>query len=148
MNIRKQGGSPYYIKGHLLNDNLGGPGTTWANLTPINSKANSDHKTNFENPVKEAVNGKLSGSSATTLGYMKGFSVVANYGRTAPPSLTELKDESASTYPSGFDGAKWDIDEVIDILENELYAPVKLICNATIKKDASSPEVSVSLLSC
>ena len=144
MNIRKNGGSPYYIKGHLLNDNLGGPGTTWQNLAPINSKANSDHKTNFENPIKMVVNGKLSGSSATPLGFMKGFSVTANYGRTEPSSLTQLKDDSASDYPPGFDETKWDVNEVIKMLVAEKHAPVNLVCKATTKKDANSPEESLS----
>jgi len=144
MNIRKQGGSPYYIKGHLLNENLGGPGNIWENLTPLSSKANSDHKLNFENPVKMAVNGKLSGNSTKPLGYMKGFSVVANYGRTEPSSQTMLKDESASDFPPGFDESNWDINEVIEILDNEMYAPTTLECKATIRKDASSPEENIS----
>ncbi len=144
MNMRKQGGSPYYIKGHLLNDNLGGPGTTWQNLAPITSKANSDHKINFENPIKEAVNGTLSGSSTKTLGFMKGFSVVANYGRTEPPALTQLKDDSATSYPPGFDEINWDENEVIELLESEKSAPVNLVCKATIKKDANSPEENLS----
>jgi hypothetical protein len=143
-NIRKQGGSPYYIKGHLLNDNLGGPGTTWDNLTPINSKANSDHKTNFENEVKMAVNGALSGSSTTRLGYMKGFTVVANYGRSEPPSLTQLKDDNASTYPPGFDVNNWAEQDVIDILESELHIPLNLVCRATIKPAGATAEKQVS----
>lgn len=40
-----------YIKGHLLNHDLGGPG--WAlNLYPITNDANSNHSTYVEEPVK------------------------------------------------------------------------------------------------
>lgn len=46
-----------YIKGHLLNDNLGGPGEE-KNLFPITGQANSDHKNNIENTLREVVNDK------------------------------------------------------------------------------------------
>ncbi|MCP4289272.1 MAG: hypothetical protein GY792_33435, partial [Gammaproteobacteria bacterium] len=53
---RKHGGGSYYVRGHLLNHNLGGPGNTWANLTPLTQKANQDHHADFESRVKRAVN--------------------------------------------------------------------------------------------
>jgi hypothetical protein len=40
-----------YIRGHLLNDNVGGPGSPM-NLFPITGKANSDHERLVERPVK------------------------------------------------------------------------------------------------
>ncbi|MET0135043.1 MAG: DUF6531 domain-containing protein, partial [Kibdelosporangium sp.] len=43
-----------WIKGHLENDNLGGPGTA-DNLTPLTSQANSAHKNGVESSVKELV---------------------------------------------------------------------------------------------
>jgi acyl dehydratase len=46
--------SPWYVQGHLLNHNLGGPGLRH-NLTPITQKANSDHKNNVENELKDLV---------------------------------------------------------------------------------------------
>jgi len=55
-----------------------------------------------------------------------------------------LKDESASDFPPGFDESNWDINEVIEILDNEMYAPTTLECKATIRKDASSPEENIS----
>lgn len=51
----KQPGENKYIKGHLLNDNLGGPGET-ANLYPITGQANHDHETEVEHSVKDWVN--------------------------------------------------------------------------------------------
>ncbi len=44
-----------YIKGHLLNDNLGGPGSA-QNLYPITADANSQHVRQVESVVKNWVN--------------------------------------------------------------------------------------------
>ncbi|MCD1260703.1 hypothetical protein B5M42_018030 [Paenibacillus athensensis] len=46
-----------FIKGHLLNDNLGGPGTA-ANLFPITAEANKQHEQFVESWAKEWVNEK------------------------------------------------------------------------------------------
>lgn len=40
-----------FIRGHLLNDNLGGPGL-WDNMFPISSEANKHHLNRVERPVK------------------------------------------------------------------------------------------------
>ncbi|HEY9082804.1 MAG TPA: DUF4157 domain-containing protein [Vicingaceae bacterium] len=45
-----------YIAGHLLNDNLGGPGNQAENLTAIPSSANSEHSDKIEETIKEKVN--------------------------------------------------------------------------------------------
>lgn len=44
-----------YVRGHLLNDNLGGPGEE-ANLFPITGWANKEHLKSIEEPVKKWVN--------------------------------------------------------------------------------------------
>jgi hypothetical protein len=44
-----------FIRGHLLNDNLGGPGVDF-NLYPITADANKQHHDRIEKPVKEWVN--------------------------------------------------------------------------------------------
>ncbi|UTW11327.1 eCIS core domain-containing protein [Marinobacterium rhizophilum] len=43
-----------YIRGHLLNEQIGGPGTA-QNLYPITGQANERHKTLVENPIKNWV---------------------------------------------------------------------------------------------
>ncbi len=43
-----------WIKGHLLNENLGGPGIS-ANLTPLTHIANKDHLNRFEKKAKDAI---------------------------------------------------------------------------------------------
>jgi hypothetical protein len=44
-----------YVKGHLLNDNLGGPGTD-VNLYPITAEANKVHENQVESLLKQWVN--------------------------------------------------------------------------------------------
>jgi hypothetical protein len=48
-------GAHGYIKGHLLNDNLGGPGQA-ENLYPITQQANADHANLIEDEAKKRVN--------------------------------------------------------------------------------------------
>ena len=48
-------GNKIYVKGHLLNDNLGGPGEE-KNLFPITVQANERHKNTIEKAAKEMVN--------------------------------------------------------------------------------------------
>ncbi|WP_457624924.1 eCIS core domain-containing protein [Persephonella sp.] len=45
---------PEYIRGHLLNEKLGGPGKRW-NLAPITKQANKDHEKNIESVIKKMV---------------------------------------------------------------------------------------------
>jgi hypothetical protein len=70
---RYHGKGTYYIRGHLLNHHLGGPGGTWSNLTPIDRSANSTMSADFEEPVKTRVLDK---------GRTAHFRVTAHYGRT------------------------------------------------------------------
>jgi hypothetical protein len=72
---RKHGEGSYYIRGHLLNNHLGGPGNTWTNLTPITRSANSTMSASFEEPVKTKV---LTDNKAVH------FRVTASYNRTHP----------------------------------------------------------------
>jgi hypothetical protein len=73
---RYDAGGTYYVRGHLLNDNLGGPGT-WPNLTPLTQTANNRgadsmlHK--FETAVKDRV---------AKTGSRVDFTVTANYSRS------------------------------------------------------------------
>lgn len=45
--------SNYLVQGHLLNDNIGGPGDSMSNLTPITKSANSTHNSKVEQKVKK-----------------------------------------------------------------------------------------------
>ncbi|MEB2783087.1 eCIS core domain-containing protein [Algoriphagus persicinus] len=52
-NRRTSTGASYYIRGHLLNHNIGGPGT-WPNMVPLSRTGNSAHESIVENQVKAA----------------------------------------------------------------------------------------------
>lgn len=85
INRRKRGRGAYYIKGHLLNERLGGTGADWKNLTPLTRRANSEHERIAEARIKTAVN-------AGNIVYYK---VVAQYGRTLQtdpdPIINDIK---------------------------------------------------------
>jgi hypothetical protein len=57
-NIEKRGykGGSFYVKGHLLNNNLGGPGS-WANYTPLPGPIFNTivHSNKYEQPLKGAI---------------------------------------------------------------------------------------------
>lgn len=142
INIRRQGGGSYYVKGHLLNDNLGGPGTTWSNLTPLSQQANSDHKTKFENPVKMAVQGKTSGYSSKTLGTAENFSVKANYGRQLLPAVRLLEDTTTDNLPDGV-GDK-DPFLLAKVLRAEQFVPLSLDCRANLKDENGNDKGSLN----
>ncbi len=48
------GGASYYIKGHLLNQQLGGKGV-WENLVPLSRSGNAQHEVQAESVVKRTV---------------------------------------------------------------------------------------------
>ena len=55
---KKGAGDKKYVRGHLLNADLGGPGKN-KNLFPITSQANADHLNRIETDVKRLVNDEL-----------------------------------------------------------------------------------------
>jgi hypothetical protein len=113
---RLDGKGTYYVRGHLLNHNLGGPGNTWANLTPLTQNANNRAKDSmlklFEKPIKDA----------TTAGDAINFAVTASYGRSHPlaSQVATLKGSS-------------DPDEQLvgKIIEAEKFVPQSLSCKGS-----------------
>ncbi len=53
IDFRQKGDASYYIRGHLINDNLGGPGN-WNNMTALSRTANHEHEEKVESKVKAA----------------------------------------------------------------------------------------------
>ncbi|MCZ7558492.1 MAG: DUF4157 domain-containing protein [Bacteroidia bacterium] len=51
---RMAGGASYYVRGHLLNEHLGGKGV-WNNLTPLSRDGNHKHEEQVESLTKAAV---------------------------------------------------------------------------------------------
>jgi hypothetical protein len=80
--LNPDGGGTYYVRGHLINHNLWGPGNSWQNLTPIthdaNNRASGSHLRKVEDKVKLAVIDEKK---------IVHYRVVAEYGRTLNTSL-------------------------------------------------------------
>ncbi|CAA0120147.1 Uncharacterised protein [BD1-7 clade bacterium] len=135
INIRRKGSGSLYVKGHLLNDNLGGPGDTWQNLTPITGAANDDHKRNFEKIAKIAVNGteaRLSKSPSTASGAIEDFNCIATFGRSLATAHGQLADQESEAYPAGWD-EDWNASIVMRILQAEVYVPLTIECSVKYK---------------
>ncbi len=111
LKARRQGGTSYYIAGHLLNNNLGGPGNDWRNLTPLTQYANTqDHEPNFERFAKDAVN-----VNNKTIDFV----VNARYGTHSGLQTGKVADLRATG------------DTVLaDVIEAETKVPTTLDCSA------------------
>jgi hypothetical protein len=87
----------FWVRGHLLNHNLGGPGEK-RNLTPITKAANSEHHNQIE---------KLLKLTAAEGGRMIDYKVVPRYDSTGPTGLIgDATDPDRSVWPKltlGFD---------------------------------------------
>lgn len=141
LNRRRVGGgsASYYIKGHLLNEQLGGPGNTWQNLTPLTREGNADHFERFERAVKAAVNGSsgdydprvaLAGAREAVR-----FIVTANYvQRDTAVARSHLVTGWA-------DKPQAEKDAILDVMRAEASVPETLTCTAegTNFRMSSSP---------
>jgi hypothetical protein len=112
---RKLGGGSYYVRGHLLNHNLGGPGGSWTNLTPLTQAANNRaidsmlHE--FETPVKKKVDE----------GGRVDFTVTATYERRHPMARQLSQLESS----------RREEDRIIaEIVRAEQHIPSTLECES------------------
>lgn len=123
------GKSSYYVRGHLLNDNLGGP-ATWLNLTPITQETNNRSAEsmlhNFERDVKTKVNTDKKAVS---------FSVTANYGQ--PSRAADIKLAKTKLSPTK-------ATTVVAIMQKEALIPRSLDCIAhELKPDGTrGPKVA------
>ncbi len=65
-----------YVLGHLLNQQLGGPGDRVENLTPITFSANATHQSQVENDLKTLVNDERK---------MAHYELIVNYPSSRQP---------------------------------------------------------------
>ena len=68
---KRNGGSTFYILGHLLNHNIGGSGNDFRNLTPLTRKGNKDHNVQIEETAKADLNA----------GKVINYTVTPDYGK-------------------------------------------------------------------
>jgi hypothetical protein len=83
--------TPYYVRGHLLNENVGGKGQMF-NLTPITTKANALHKTGIEETVKTWIISKKK---------VVYYRVEAKYPSSAPKSADQQTLEAKQKTTAG-----------------------------------------------
>ena len=107
----------YYIRAHLLNDNIGGPGTTWDNLSVLTQDANNrdwygsgSHlavETRATGPLREEGKGFI-------------YVVTAGYGRNLNSSL--LNQLAGSTLSAA------EKSDIQGIIEAEQFVPNSFTC--------------------
>jgi len=108
---------PFYLRGHLLNGELGGPGNDWSNLVPLTTQANKNHSVQVENKIKEKLETRK-GSRYPVLKYR----VEAIYGGQPDPTplinqLPTVQDDPVI------------IQNVTNILQAEAFVPTALLCD-------------------
>jgi hypothetical protein len=121
LSYRKDRGRLYYVHGHLLNQNLHGPGTL-ENMTPLFQQGNTNHLIAAEKAIKKAVDGD---------GIVDYFITVV-YDRTVP----EVTDEQLEN--AGF--ITLEDKEIIRMVRKaEKYVPQGLTLESyTLKRSGNS----------
>lgn len=115
---RKEGGRSYYVRGHLLNENLHGEGIL-TNMTPLSQAGNKNHLRAAEEPIKIAVLG----------GAIVDYIIVVEYGRSVP-DVSDAQLEAA-----GFE-SDHDKDIVRRIRKAEQFVPQGISLKSNyMKKD-------------
>jgi|GEM_PF-2001500 len=110
LNRRRQEGNPtaaYYMKGHLLNEDVGGQGI-WKNLTPLSRKGNSAHESQVEALVKAAFQ---SGAAVE-------YNVTVTYGYGQNEGQIPAEDPKAA--------------EKKQVIKEEANVPTNLRCEAFV----------------
>lgn len=106
LNQRRDGGRSYYVLGHLLNHNIGGPGNTWSNLTPLSQGANNSRTDSmlhgFEKHVKDAVDAPDPAARKVV-----NFIVTANYGMPSRDADARTALERARAAANDGDKRRW-----------------------------------------
>ncbi|MEF8702426.1 MAG: DUF4157 domain-containing protein [Candidatus Accumulibacter sp. UW26] len=110
----------YYVLGHLLNHNIGGPGDTWRNLTPLSQGANNRRSDSmlhgFEKLVKDAVD-----ATQVTDRKVVNFIVTANYTMPARASAADEALENARSAAQESEKRRW--LAVQEVVQEELKVP-------------------------
>jgi hypothetical protein len=109
LNERRDGGSYYYVRGHLLNDNFGGPGGDWKNLTPLTQATNNRSAVSMLRTIENTVR------TALSQGRMVDFGVSITYG--APDRSADADDARRKILPEDEGTA------IAQIIEAEQHVP-------------------------
>ncbi len=120
---RYEGRRTFYVRGHLINAKLHGPGNKEQNLTPISQVANKAHSDRVENKVKQFVWNR---DDKNPHGKLAHYEVKALYNRPAG-GLEGLKGQvdTSDKYASPKDK-----ETAKEILEAEKSLPSQFVCEA------------------
>ena len=86
-----------YVRGHLLNEDLGGPGRAY-NLTPITIKANNLHKDKVENKLRKMIQNGVVVYYHVTVEYGRKGSQKEKQGKTTKKEKLEEAKEYEQNY--------------------------------------------------
>ncbi len=138
----------FYVRAHLLNDNLGGPGTTWDNLSVLSQNANN--RDWFQNGSHLAVEERLKGPLGVEgKGYI--YIVMANYGRNLNSVLYSTVNgliggtiavaslTPAMAYLRPYSLTQ--LNKVKEIVEGEQFVPTSFVCTIQEIDPSSGQEV-------
>ena len=149
---RRNGGTTYYVQGHLLNEKLGGPGTNSANLTPITGSVNGNHEATAELYVKSRLtlaSGPPAKANTVEAGYLILYNVIPAYGRPLNTTLIN-RIQAIPTGPASVAGAPptqlsaSDKADLVNIVTHEQYVPTALGYSITVQ-DPDSGQVKSDL---
>jgi hypothetical protein len=147
----------FFIRAHLLNDNLGGPGNNWHNLSVLSQQANNRDwygSGSHETAVESRLKGPLSEAG-------KGFIyvVTANYSRSRNTTLINLINDlinhknnpvtvSAPVLPSNLSYINSysvaQLNNLRDIVTSEHFVPTGFVCTIREIDPSTGDEVSNS----
>jgi hypothetical protein len=136
LNTRRQsGGASYYVKGHMLNDNIGGKGI-WNNLTPLSREGNSGHESSVESLVKAAF------SSGAVIEY--NVTAKYGYGSNSIPADDPQRDqklkiiEEEKNVPTQLECEAWILEKKGDVFEHKQNIIEKTIVSNPVEQGAES----------
>jgi len=118
---RYDGGRTHYVRGHLISQQLHGPGNTNKNLTPITQEANAQHEREVESPVKDKVWNR---DAENPFGVAVEYRVEAIYGnhKVGLPGMLKKLDRQGGDAETR--------NKIRSILTAEQNLPTELICDA------------------
>ncbi|GGG26311.1 hypothetical protein GCM10011344_28770 [Dokdonia pacifica] len=126
--LRKEGKRSYYVRGHMLNHNIHGPGE-WYNMTPLSQKGNKNHLRKAEKAIKTAVES----------GAVVDYTLIVKYDR----NVSKISDNQLER--AGFKSGK-EKEKINSLREAEQYVPEKMILRSYMLKKVNGKYQRTELL--
>ncbi|MCB0583260.1 MAG: DUF4157 domain-containing protein, partial [Phaeodactylibacter sp.] len=128
---RKNGSNTYYVRGHLLNNHLGGPGNNFDNLTPQTGSSNRNFDLDAETYIKNRLSittGTSSDANRVETGMLFIYVVIPAYGRSVNDALIDRINSVpvGGTSVPGSPPSQLTLEDkttLINIVNHERYVP-------------------------